>query len=101
MALESSILAHSYVSDKGKCFRTGSKLFFSLFPSLVYGHSGLSALSSLAHYSSHMCLPQIFIDWKSISRKSFREVDVGSKGLKRFRITAIRIEQVKIRKIQD
>lgn len=29
------------------------------------------------------------------------EVDVGSKGLKRFRITAIRIEQVKMRKTQD
>lgn len=58
-------------------------------------------MSSLAHYSSHMCLPQIFIDWKNTSRKSFREVDVGSKGLKRFRITAIRIEQVKIRKMQD
>lgn len=100
--LQNLLFQHTIISvTRGNLIMTGSKLFFSLFPSLVYGHSGLSALSSLAHYSSHMCLPQIFIDWKSTSRKSFREVDVGSKGLKRFRITAIRIEQVKIRKMQD
>lgn len=81
--------------------RTGSKLLFSSFLSLVCSHSGILALSRLAHYFSYVPAPNLHrFGVKALVERAL-EVDVGSKGSKRFRITAIQTEQIKMRKIQD
>ena len=101
LPLESCILAHIINSvTKGGGYQNWEQIAlqfipdFSLWPSWTFGTVIICPL-----LLSLMPVPNLYRFGVRVLVERALEVVVGSKSLKRFRITAIRIQQVKMRKI--